>query len=426
MARESALSKGLRKWAKQGGDLEKALPSRGDSPISTEAEVEALCAALDAYRADPTRDATRVVGSPMHTLTAFFQEVATEEAQHALRRHGLARLRVWVEDALGGKPHSEDEILFILKILGMYGEAQDAELIAKAARHPLSPDAFMWSIVLGQFNDNHPQLATLISALKEPLPPGFIRVSFLDMANQATIAGRIPNHPFDTKFGHEALEAWLKDTRAEHFSYARSATAALPFIAQEIRQGLLAIALTHPDVSIQMEAAWAQAKSGDEAGLAALVRYAGDPFFGQTAQSYLEELGHADKIPHEAQQPDFQALSAMAAWLAHPMEYGRPPKALEIFDSRVLYWPPTDDERGLWLIKYTYEDKETGEPDSGVGMVGSVTFALFGEATCDLTPEELYGLHCCWELKNNGDPRAPKKRSPKAGIRILVKHGNEY
>jgi hypothetical protein len=97
-----------------------------------------------------------------------------------------------------------------------------------------------------------------------------------------------------------------------------------------------------------------------------------------------------------------------------------------MFDSRVLYWPPTDDERRLWLFKYTYEDRETGEPDSGIGMVGSVTFALFGEATPTLTAEELYGLHCCWELKNKGDPRAPKKRSPKAGIRILRKHGNEF
>jgi hypothetical protein len=426
VARESALSKGLRKWAKQGGDLRKALPARGDSPISTEAEVEALCAALDAYRANPTRDATRMVGSPLFTLTTFFQEVATEEAQHALRRHGLARLRVWVEDALGGKPHSEDDILFILKILGMYGEAQDVDLIAKAARYPIGPEAYIWSVILAQFEDKHPQVAALIAALKEPLPQGFIRVAFLDMANAEIIAGRIPSHPLDTILGHEALEAWFKDTAEEHFSYAHSATAALPFIDKEVRQRLLAIARTHPSRSIQLEAAWAQVKSGDESGLVALVRHAGDPIFGQTAQSYLEELGHADKIPQEAQQPDFQALSAMAAWLAHPMEYGRPPKALEIFDSRVLYWPPTDDERRLWLIKYTYENKETAEPDRGIGMVGSVTFALFGEATCDLIPEELYGLHCCWELKNNGDPRAPKKRSPKAGIRILVKHGNEF
>jgi len=416
----------LRKWAKHGGELDKALPSRGDSPVESEAEVEALCAALDAYRADPTRGATRIVGSPLHTLTALFQQAETKKAQHALRTHGLSRLRVWVEDALAGKPYREDDILFILKILGMYREAQDADLIARAARHPLNPNAFMWSIVLGQFNDDHPHVAMLISALKEPLPQGFILVSFLDMANNEAIAGRLPNHPFDTKQGHEALEVWFKDTSEEGISYAHSATAALPFIERDVRQRLLAIARAYPDVSVQLEAAWAQVKSGDKSGLFTLVRHAGDPIFGQTAQSYLKELGHGDQIPREGQQPNFQALSEMASWLAHPMEYGRPPKALEVFDSRVLYWPPTDDKRRLWLIKYVFEDKETGEPDIGMGMVGSVTFALFGEATANLTPEELYGLHCCWELESNSDRRAPKKRDPKTGIRILREHGNEF
>jgi len=32
-------------------------------------------------------------------------------------------------------------------------------------------------------------------------------------------------------------------------------------------------------------------------------------------------------------------------------------------------------------------------------MVGSVTFALFGETTADLKPEEVYALHCCWSWK---------------------------
>jgi hypothetical protein len=250
----SALSKGLRKWAKQGGDLRKALPSLGDELVRTEAEVEALCAALDAYRADPT-GATRIVGSPLHTLTALFQQVETEEAHHALRRHGLSRLRVWVEDALGGKPHSEDETLFILKILGMYGEEQDVELIAKAARYPIGPEAYIWSVILARFKDKHPQVAALIAALKEPLPQGFIRVAFLDMANAEIIAGRIPSHPFDTILGHEALEAWFKDTAEEHFSYAHSATAALPFIDKKVRRRLLAIARTHPSLSVQLEAA---------------------------------------------------------------------------------------------------------------------------------------------------------------------------
>jgi hypothetical protein len=36
-------------------------------------------------------------------------------------------------------------------------------------------------------------------------------------------------------------------------------------------------------------------------------------------------------------------------------------------------------------------------------MVGAATFALFGEATADLPPEDIYGLHCCWELGSAQD-----------------------
>ena len=52
-------------------------------------------------------------------------------------------------------------------------------------------------------------------------------------------------------------------------------------------------------------------------------------------------------------------------------------------------------------------------------MVGSVTFALFGETNADLSPEDVYGLHCCWELECNGDDRAPRKRSAAAGRKLL-------
>jgi hypothetical protein len=58
--------------------------------------------------------------------------------------------------------------------------------------------------------------------------------------------------------------------------------------------------------------------------------------------------------------------------------------------------------------------------------VGSVTFALFGEATADLSPEDVYGLHCAWELECNGDGRAPKKRTAKAGRKILASYNENF
>jgi hypothetical protein len=94
-----------------------------------------------------------------------------------------------------------------------------------------------------------------------------------------------------------------------------------------------------------------------------------------------------------------------------------------LVDTRELFWPPTNDKRRLWLVKYSYKSDEGGEPDRGVGMVGSVTFALFGESTIDLSPEDVYGLHCCWELEMNEDARAPTTRSAEAG-RVILRRKN--
>ena len=79
-------------------------------------------------------------------------------------------------------------------------------------------------------------------------------------------------------------------------------------------------------------------------------------------------------------------------------------------------------KQGGSLRGYTYPGEEGKGPDVGLGMVGSTTFALFGEATDDLPPEDVYGLHCCWELQSNQDPRAPEERSAAAGRAILKRH----
>lgn len=423
---KSSLAKCLDKWTKQGGDLRDTLGSNRDQPVKSKAEANAICAALDAIRAEPDRLGGDIICSPLHTLAAFFQQVETGEALEVLKQDGLPRLRTWVRDLLDGRDVKADDVMFIMKILAMYRQREDVDLIAQAARKPIKADGFMWSVVLGQFDGEHPYSAEMIDALRNPLPTEFILVTYLDMANGLAIAEKLHQHPFDSRSGRKHLEAWLRDTNEENFSYAHSATAALPFIDQSAREGLLQAASNHPDPSVRMEAAWAHAKSGDRAGLERLSDLCLDPRHSHTAQQYLEELGHLDRIPEDARQPEFQAIAEMANWLAHPNEFGRPPDSIELFDTRELFWPPTNDQRRLSLVKYSYNDEEGGEPDRGVGMVGSVTFALFGEATADLSPEDIYGLHCCWELEMNDASRAPKKRTAKAGREILGQHNDGF
>ena len=145
------------------------------------------------------------------------------------------------------------------------------------------------------------------------------------------------------------------------------------------------------------------------------MKFCQDPRYSCIAEQYLIELGHVDDIPDEVREPNFQALAEMAKWLAHPMEFGKPPDKVELYDTREIYWPPTDDKRQVWLVKYTYEEDSAGNPDIGIGMVGSDTFAHYNEETKDLAPEDLYGIHCCWELESSGDDRAPDNMTAKEG-----------
>jgi hypothetical protein len=423
---KSGLVKALDKWASQGGDLRDTLASHRNQPVKSKAEAAAVCRALDALRERPERAGERIIGSPVHTLAAFFQRVDSKEAFEVLVEDGLPRLRAWVRDGLDDRDADKDDVMFLLKILGMYRQREDVDLIARAARKPINPDGFLWSVVLGQFDAEHPHSTEMIDALRDPLPVGFIRVAYLDMANGLAISGTLDRHPYESPAGRTQLETWLRDPNEEHFSFAHSATAALPFIDATWREGLLLAAGEHPSPSVRMEAAWAQAKSGDPAGLDKLAEYCRDPHCSHTAQRYLTELGHAARIPEEARHPDFLSIAEMAHWLAHPNEFGRAPDQIAIFDTRELFWPPTDDIRRLSLVKYTYNNEDRGESDTGVGMVGSITFALFGEATTELSPEDIYGLHCCWELEGNNDPRAPKERTPSAGRAILGQHNDGF
>jgi hypothetical protein len=182
-----------------------------------------------------------------------------------------------------------------------------------------------------------------------------------------------------------------------------------------------------------MEGAWASAKLGSSAGVQFLARMCIDPVRGKQAAQYLRELGVEEAIPAQALDPAFQAQLDLTSWLSHPDEFGRPPDEIALMDTRELYWPPTRERRRVWLFRYRYHlpDIESAEGqgeallhryDVGVGMVGSITFSLIGETHPDMSAEDIYALHCCWELEHCRDPHAPAERSIKIGRQLLAEH----
>jgi hypothetical protein len=380
------------------------------------------CELIHDYEAHPEKFPSEgSFRSSFFPLAAIFQQASAPAAQALLREEALPvlvrlydeRLTTWRKlNVRGGYDSHANDLLFALKIFALYRTPEGLQRILDAARLPLGREENMWSVVFGTLAECDPQEALRVGTLlREPLPQGFLGVALLDMANTLSREHGLLPHLFDTPGGHERLRALLTDENESYFFCAHSAAASLPFLTKP--QPLFALAHEHPDLPVRMEAAWASARMGELRGLERLMEWARSPMTRYNAVVYLKELGAE---PPPAEPPELDAMAELCHWLEHPSELGRLPDSVELYDHRRLYWPPTRDERDVWLVRYRCEDDD---PPEGVGMVGSVTFVLFNTTSPDMSPEDIYALHCCWELQQQGDKRAPKKLSVTAGRKLL-------
>lgn len=390
-----------------------------DENVASSEEARLICELLAMTPDERPEDGDD--GWPLHQITAFFQQVESQEAFDVLQRDGVPVLcQIFDQRSDWDDFRTESDLHFVLKILAMYRSEVGSEYVVKAAKIPFKPDGYLWEVILRQFDEEHPYSIRVMRELSEPLPQGFLGVALLDAANRLALSEIEFRHPFDSDEGMTRLTAWLRSQNEDKFSYAVSATASLPFLSHPGTHDLLALALDHVDIDVQIEGAWAAVKMNNANGEKLLQRWCEDPRYSARAVQYLEDLGLSDSVPAKALEPNFASMAEMCSWLAHPNEFGRVPDHIELFDTRVLFWPPTDDRRRVWLFKYHYAPREPGdEPDDGLGMVGSVTFALFGLTKADLSPLEAYALHCCWELSCKDDARAPEEATIEEGMRLL-------
>ncbi len=427
---DSKLEKALKRALQHPTTTADAIEEVSDEEVRSAAEAALVVQVLKLLPLAPPADGKRAITSPLHRIVGWMQDAKDEKVRSVFKRAGAPELLRAFDDgvqAAAGQPDLftlKSDLMFLLKVVCLYAPSGGMDRVTAAARLPLLADGFLWSVVFNIIEHaEHPWQAELIEALRDPLPQGFAGVAYLDLTNTAARSGKLENHPFDTPAGHDLLAKWLSDPDEDNCSYAHSAAASIPFLSPDTRSRIQELAARHPSRTVQLEAAWASACLGEESGLQTLQQACADPRHASAAMRYLRDLGREDRIPVHTRSPGFQAMAEMCEWLAHPMEFGRPPQAMTQADTRELFWPPTNDRRQLWLFKYEYppRDGETS-PDIGYGMVGSVTFALFGEATADRTVEEVYGLHCAWELEMNEDTRAPDQRTLDAGMRILAEY----
>jgi len=401
-SRRTPLQMALERGLKPNGNLDDELRRLGEITIRSREDAQAICHALD-HVVESHETIGVGANSALHALVALFQEVDADEdlAYELLAEEGIPRLIAIADEALAGSDRwSADEILFLLKIAAMYGTTEGTDLVLRAVDEAYQADQFLWSVILQVYASEHPERERLFATMAEALPAGFMGVSLLDAANQALIEGGEFPHPFDSTEGKRQLESLLVDGDPDHVSYAVSAAAALPFISPPERDALLALALDHLSPEIQIEAAWAAARLGREAGVKCLQRFCRDLHLSQRARRYLHELQRDDAVPADALEGEFQARAEFCEWLAHPNELGRSPEEVRVIDSRELSWPPEGDTKRMWLIEYQIRDTTGLEADEiGVGVVGSITFCLFYYKLQERSPEDALALHCAWELE---------------------------
>jgi hypothetical protein len=429
MDNSDGLREALTRGLAEGGNLRQELQALGECVLTSYYDAGLLVAALEKFGERPVPGGDE--DSAFRELTRLFQSVLETDAFHQLTRRGIPLLLEAYDARRCDAEEREGDLLFALRIFARYGVEEGLDRVVAGAFNPSLSDGYLWPSIFEQLKDEDPILPTLIRRLSKPLPGGFARVAFLDWTNRLIRKGSILKHPFNSPEGTALLQTWLTSRDEDDFSFAHSAAAAIPFVANSERTQLLALATVHPDINVRMEGAWASARLGHEEGTQFLARQCLDHNYSMAARAYLEELGQRDAIPQTADVPGFRALAKMCEWLGRPQEFGRPPDEIELFDTRELHWPPTKDWRDVWLFRYRYAAEELDETvdaedadeaaddEVGIGMVGGITHSLHDETSAEMSPMDIYALHCCWELEVKHDSRAPKVRSIEAGRALI-------
>ncbi len=394
-----------------------------DLHVTSKVEAEAICDGLEYLQGQFASGDYSNLNDNFYSLAVLFQQIKSKEAYKILNDRGILLLAVnfnsyqnVMKEKFAQYSYIEPAI-FSLKIFANYSNPDGTKALINAIKSDFAPDEYLWSVIfdLVAENDNY---NLIMKELGDFLPGQFAGISYLDMCNRLAIEGKIIKHPFDSEPGFQLLKKLLLSRDEDKYSYAVSTVAAIPFIKSQYQQELIKLAATHPDINVRIESAWAGAKLGQEQSLRQLVEFARNFCYGHKPLQYLKELGKESMAPTEIKNEDFQALAEMCNWLSHPNEFGSYPDEACIFDKRELYWPPANDHRTMYIIKYTYKGhNDDGSDDTGVGMVGSTTFCLFGiDGLAEYPPEKIYAIHCAWEMD------LEDYSNPEPGLKILRKH----
>lgn len=144
---------------------------------------------------------------------------------------------------------------------------------------------------------------------------------------------------------------------------------------------------------VQVEAAAALARLGDEAGKKALLDFAKDHATRLRVLQYCRELGLEDQVEESWKSPVAVAESELSIWLSQPTQMSLPPTDIELICQQTLYWPGFEDPQECYLFRYSYRF-----PDcefSNIGMAGPIVHS-FAADLGDLSEEDIFAAFAGW------------------------------
>lgn len=372
------------------------------SRVLTEGQAHAVLEALS--REAPSRPSQALEDSPHATLLRLIQMPATHEAMETFKAHASPVI-------LAAWPRlPERDRTLALTVLARIGSREGLEFVARTVAAPNGPQGWSVAAILQDVPVESPHVEVLFPTLEPLLDAEDSRaLEVLNLANRLVAARKLWPHPAASRLAR--LRRSIESESDNDQGPALAACYALAMIPGPEALVLLERATQHPDPEVRLEALYARSRQGVPGAVEALAQATVDPVMALRAREYLQELGKAHLRPKEADDPVLLAKAEMISWLCHPNEFGEEPESIELWDRRVLDWPPTGDRRELFLFIYRYpvyiygQDEET---EVGVGLVGSTTFSLTHDTKPppEGTPEDAYIAHCLWELRQERDPRA--------------------
>jgi len=148
---------------------------------------------------------------------------------------------------------------------------------------------------------------------------------------------------------------------------------------------------------VQVEAAYALATLGEEAGKERLIALADEPLVRRRVLAYCEPLGLLSKVPAEFQTKAAIAESELVLSLAHPQNMGLAPHSTKLLDQRTQSWPGYEHPVDCYLFEFVYPF--TDQPYRNVGIVGPVTHS-FSAVLCELSVDDLYAVFAGWHVSH--------------------------